>query len=111
MATTATYETRRIVVADGLGVTERLEQRIGLEDDVLDAHDLGIVARHGCNVLHHALGGLGLAGATLTTTDDDNTDDDDDNNVTNRSVVRRVEASERASWRRCASLLRRLRRR
>jgi len=108
MATTATYETRRIVVADGLGVTERLEQRIGLEDDVLDAHDLGIVARHGCNVLHHALGGLGLAGATLTTTDDD--DSDDDNNVTNRSVVRRVErhqASERASWRRCASRLRR----
>ena len=35
MARTATYEARRVVVADGLGVSKRLHGRVGLDDLVL----------------------------------------------------------------------------
>jgi len=64
----ATYEARRVVVAQRLGVTEGLKQRVRLENHVLDVIDGITRARDERNVLHDELGGLGLAGSRLATT-------------------------------------------
>ena len=49
------YETRRVIVADGLGVTERLEDGRRLQDHLLD---LRALVRHRSEVLENQLGGL-----------------------------------------------------
>ena len=58
-----THESGRVVVSDGLGVSERLEERVGLEDDVLDLLGRGAAAGHLGEVVHDELGRDGLAGA------------------------------------------------
>jgi hypothetical protein len=61
-------ETRRIVVPQRLGITKRLEQRIGFENDVLDVIHSIATTRDIRNVLHHQLGSLGFTSTGLTTT-------------------------------------------
>jgi hypothetical protein len=84
-----TYKTRRVVVANGLGITKRLKQWVGLENDVLDTQHLGIVTTDGCNVLHHTLGSLCFTSATFTTTRHDKTvvSDDPINQSINQSIT------------------------
>ncbi|GIX63978.1 family transcriptional regulator, putative [Babesia caballi] len=64
-----TPETRRVVVSDGLGVTEGLKHGVGSHDGGLDAAVALAVAVEG-EVAHHLLGGLGLTGAGLAGDDD-----------------------------------------
>ncbi|GBE61218.1 family transcriptional regulator, putative [Babesia ovata] len=64
-----TTETRRVVVADGLGVTEGLQHRVGSHDGGLDLAVALSIALVG-EVSHHLLGGLGLAGTRFSRHDD-----------------------------------------
>lgn len=62
-----TYETRRVVVADGLGVSKGLEDWIGLEDLTLETTDLVILVRgNRCQVLDDFLCVLCLSGTRLS---------------------------------------------
>ena len=63
------YETRRVVVAHGLGVTKGLEERVGLEDDVLDIVKVRGLGRDGRNVRHDVLCRDRLSGSRLTRDD------------------------------------------
>lgn len=63
------YETRRIVIADCLCVTKGLEERVGLEDDVLYTGHLCAAPTHSSHILHDELAGLGLPGARLSRDD------------------------------------------
>ena len=62
-----TYKTTRVVVADGFGVAESLQQRIGLEDDVFDALDGLAATRDACNVVHDVLSGHCFTGSRFAT--------------------------------------------
>lgn len=62
-----TYETRRVVVADGLSVSEGLKNRIGLKDLALETTDLVVlVCGNRCQVLDDLLCVLCLSGARLS---------------------------------------------
>lgn len=54
-------EAARVVVPVGFGVTERLQQRIALEEFVFDCLHVAEVVRPGRDVLQDLLGGLGFA--------------------------------------------------
>lgn len=58
-------ETRRIVVAIGLGIAESFQHRIGLQQFVLDTFYGRNVAGRCSYVLQHLLGGLGFSGSTF----------------------------------------------
>ena len=60
-----TYEAAGVVVAHCLGVSEGLQQRVGLEDDVLDVLDSLPASGDAGDVLHDELGGHRLSGARL----------------------------------------------
>lgn len=60
-------EATRVIVSDRLGIAERLQNRIRLENLLLDPR---VLATDGGQVLQDQLGGLGLAGAALATDDD-----------------------------------------
>ena len=65
-------EARRIVISQGFGVTEGLEQGVGGQHHVLDLLNLAALAAGDVgDVLHYPLGSLGLAGTGFTR--DDNT--------------------------------------
>lgn len=55
-------ETGRVVVADRLGVSKSLEERVGLQDDVLDFLDLRARPGDCGNVLHDQFGRLCVRG-------------------------------------------------
>ena len=61
-----THESGRVVVPDGLRVAERLQQRVGLQDDVLDPGGRVAAAGHLGEVAHDVLGRHRLPGAGLT---------------------------------------------
>lgn len=54
-----------VVIADGLGVAEGLEDRVAMEKFVFDALHIREMARPGGNVFNHFLGGFGLSGTRL----------------------------------------------
>ena len=62
-------ESRRVVVAKRLGVAKGLQQRVRLEDLLLDLDDASRLAAHGRHVLHDLFGGLRLSGAALAADD------------------------------------------
>lgn len=55
-----TYEARRVVVSQGLGVTKSFEQRIGIHDNVLDVGNVLGITRYSSDVFHDELGSFGL---------------------------------------------------
>lgn len=60
-------ETTRVVIANSLGITERLEDLVGLEQLVLDLGDRLVVDARRRNELEYVLARLGLARARLAT--------------------------------------------
>ena len=64
------YEAGRVVIAGGLGISKGLQDRVGIEELVLDTVHLCAAATDSGNVLHDDLGRLGLAGTTLTSNND-----------------------------------------
>ena len=68
---TSTHKSGAVVVPDCLGVAEGLEDRVGLDDLVLQGglplHGLARGAHHG-EIADHLFGVFSLAGAGLTTT-------------------------------------------
>ena len=63
-------ETRRVVVAGGLGVTEGLEQRVGGENARLKVSNCATASVGISEVAENVLGGLGLSGTRLSRHDD-----------------------------------------
>ncbi len=63
----STHKSGRVVVPDCLCVAERLQQRVGLQDDVLDPGGGLPSSGHLGQVAHEVLGGHGLASAGLAT--------------------------------------------
>jgi hypothetical protein len=63
-----TYETRAVVVSQGLGVTEGFEKRVGFDNDVLDFVDLRVRATsNSSNVVHDLLSSFSLSCTGFTT--------------------------------------------
>ncbi len=68
-----TYKSRGVVISDGLGVSESLEDRVGLNNLILqiaflrNGGALVLVGTDGREVGNHLLRVLGLAGAGLAT--------------------------------------------
>ena len=59
-------ETRRVVVSGGLGVTERLEQRVGSKNTGLEVGDGATATVRVRQVTEDVLGRLGLSGTRLS---------------------------------------------